>query len=454
MGPIAAGAFSTIVKAKHIESGTELAVKTFAKCTGPEAEGHERELQVLRLLAPVEHAHVANLLGEYDTMSGTHAILHYCGGGTLHKYLNKLRNKMMAMREQDAAVVTAQMASAIGFIHSLGVAHRDIKPGNVLYDGRRWRLCDFGFAIICNDDPLKDKCGTLAYCAPEIVANKSYKGKAVDMWAFGCMLYEMRIGRTCFAAPDEESLRLRIKNGFKGGAESQPWLPHLTKSSKAIITQMLAKEPDKRLTCEQVLAHKWVIEFCKPTEGAAQQSGSTPSWWCDVAGKGCLRPTEGRYPAEHKCWAYNGEYTVCEVCYASGKALHMDELRLVDEAGQAGPASAVQSAPIAAAAPPAPPPPAAEAEAAQPQEVAPDAPHAAEGGETAGPTAPPPMSELEAELYQLKEKHGAGSRLEACLLELHGQRQETALVQEQLRDVQEQLAESNRIIEELRMDAH
>ena len=66
LGPIAAGAFSTVVRAQHLESKTECAVKTFAKCTGPEAEEHERELSVLRLISETRHAHIANLIAEYE----------------------------------------------------------------------------------------------------------------------------------------------------------------------------------------------------------------------------------------------------------------------------------------------------------------------------------------------------------------------------------------------------
>ena len=164
LGPIAAGAFSTIVRAKHIESGNEVAIKTFASCTGEQKEEHDRELEVLRMIADEAHAHIANLLGEYDNPSGTYAILSLCGGGSLNSHLGKLRKKQMAMVEVEAAIVTAQVASALQFLHGLGVAHRDIKPANVLYDGRRWRVCDFGFAIVCADRKLKKSVGTVAYC--------------------------------------------------------------------------------------------------------------------------------------------------------------------------------------------------------------------------------------------------------------------------------------------------
>ena len=257
LGPIAAGAFSTIVRAQHLESGVEVAVKTFdaQKCaTGKEAEERDRELQVLRLISVEQHAHVANLLEEHESPIGTHAMLYYCGGGSLMAYLQKFQKKNRAIIEGDAAVITAQIASALDFLHSQGVAHRDVKPANVLYDGEQWRLCDFGFAMVCHERTLKKAIGSLAYCAPEIVANEGYKGPLVDMWAFGCMVYEMRIGRTAFVAPDIDTLKLRIKNGFKGGTEMQPWLPHMSPANRAIVSTLLHKEPEKRLRASQVLS--------------------------------------------------------------------------------------------------------------------------------------------------------------------------------------------------------
>ena len=157
LGPIAAGAFSTIVRAKH-KDWNEVAIKTFANCVGKQAEEHQRELEVLRLISQSDgHANIATLLTEYESPQGaTHAVLVYCAGGTLNMQMAKLRKSKLAMRERDAAVVTAQVALALGYLHTLGVAHRDIKPANVLFDGKAWRLCDFGFAVVCGNEKLKE----------------------------------------------------------------------------------------------------------------------------------------------------------------------------------------------------------------------------------------------------------------------------------------------------------
>ena len=423
LGPIAAGAFSTIVRAQHIESKTEVAVKTFAKCTGPEAEEHERELSVLRLIAETRHAHIANLLAEYEVPNlGTCAMLFYCSQGSLKAHLGKLAKKQKAMGEESAVTVVAQVASALTFLHANGVAHRDLKPGNILHDGRRWRICDFGFAVVCDDKPLKKSCGTLVYSAPELLFSPggngelNYNGKHVDLWAFGCIVYEMRIGRTAFVAPDEQSLKLRIKEGFKGGSMTHPWLPHM-KGEKTLIKELLQLDPAKRMPAEKVLQHKWVASMMSPTvetsAGKAAIEAATQNWWCDAAASGCLRPTEhpeggGTHAAEHRCWGDGQGYMVCEVCYRAGKAetdnpleqMSGPVLSIADAKAAAEEGMRNAMAADAAAAADAPPPMSAEAAAARAVEV----------------------ERLALELEALKEKHCTGSRLEACLLELEAAR--------------------------------
>ena len=78
------------------------------------------------------------------------------------------------------------------------------------------------------------------------------------MWALGCVVYEMRVGRAAFVAAEEETLLLRIRNGFKGGTDAFPWLPHMKKDVKGLISALLHKAPAERLTAEAMLIHPWV----------------------------------------------------------------------------------------------------------------------------------------------------------------------------------------------------
>jgi hypothetical protein len=157
IGPIAAGNFSTILRCRIVESGLEVAVKSFdaAKCAKDATLGtcRDNELEVLRLLREtarrddkadgVGHPHIASMLEELGDADASHqhAVLQYCDGGTLKRHLQNLTKgsptglnglESSGMPPFLVAKATGQLASALAHLHALGVAHGDMKPANVL----------------------------------------------------------------------------------------------------------------------------------------------------------------------------------------------------------------------------------------------------------------------------------------------------------------------------------
>ena len=144
-------------------------------------DARDRELGVLRALRQGGelHPHIANLLAEIGDSSAphVHAVLQFAEGGSLKRYLDALAIYRKGARDDAARegmphsvvrVGVRQLASALCHMHSLGMCHRDIKPANILLAGDAgWdaekgrdtaaeihlRLCDFGFATVCKDEP-------------------------------------------------------------------------------------------------------------------------------------------------------------------------------------------------------------------------------------------------------------------------------------------------------------
>lgn len=102
------------------------------------------------------------------------------------------------------------------YLHSQGVAHRDIKLDNILIEEKinAVKIIDFGFSVLCNpSQKLKIFCGTPSYMSPELTMKREYDGRAVDMWALGVLLFVMLTGTFPFRGHSESELYAKIQRG-------------------------------------------------------------------------------------------------------------------------------------------------------------------------------------------------------------------------------------------------
>ena len=246
----------------------KVAVKSFdnARCKKDYQHLYLRngELAALREIKRLKPSrYIANMVEEHEGPSHTYAILEYCAGGSLMRHLQKLTTKgrdhdgnLVGISESDCSHMGAQLNAALLHLHRIDVAHRDLKPGNVLFAGDRWlKLCDFGFAKCCGGQRLRTICGTPIYMAPELTqgeSKKGYAGHPVDMWAFGAMLYEMLHNKVAFNGVSEQQLHERIRSG-----KHAPMRKDLSKEIVKLLKAMMEAVPTRRITSELAALNTW-----------------------------------------------------------------------------------------------------------------------------------------------------------------------------------------------------
>ena len=164
---IGRGHYATVYLAIHKTSGIKVAVKDIDRKKTQDETRLKTEVSILQSVG--RHPHIVNLYHVFHLpkKNKLRLVMEYCTGGEL---FDRLATAPYSSR--DAADVTANLASALKFLHDRDIVHRDLKPENLLLVDKNestWiKLADFGLAKIMSRDHMFTVCGTWAYCAPEV----------------------------------------------------------------------------------------------------------------------------------------------------------------------------------------------------------------------------------------------------------------------------------------------
>lgn len=150
-----------------------------------------------------------------------------------------------------------QMISALQYLHSHRVIHRDLKLGNLfLNDKMEIKVGDFGLATKLDFDGERKRtiCGTPNYIAPEVLEGKTGHSYEVDIWSLGVIIYTLIIGKPPFETTDVKATYLRIKQNSYSFPEHVP----ITDAARELITSILCKDPLKRPNLDEILASEFL----------------------------------------------------------------------------------------------------------------------------------------------------------------------------------------------------
>jgi len=159
--------------------------------------------------------------------------------------------------EKDSADAAYQMLLALGYLHSHGVVHRDVKLENFLYeskDGDHLKLIDFGFSKIWDaSTKMKLSCGTLSYVSPEVLG-KAYTNKC-DMWSIGVVCFILMCGYMPFSGGESK----QIKDIREGKFARKEAFDKLSKDAADFLCNLIKVDADARMSADEALKHRFIV---------------------------------------------------------------------------------------------------------------------------------------------------------------------------------------------------
>jgi serine/threonine protein kinase len=238
------GGMATVYLAEDLRDGGQVAVKVLRReITGIFGSGRfGREIRILQRL---EHPSIVPVLDSHESPILHYYVMPYFPGESLRDLLAREGPLPLGT----VLYIAQAVARALDYAHSQGVLHRDIKPENVLLAGERVVVCDFGFARVVEiaaGDAISSSglvLGTPAYMSPEQAMGGDIDERT-DVYALGCVIYEMLAGEPAFVGATSQAVVARVVSEEPRSLRSVR--PDLPVRWEAELRRALAKDPERR----------------------------------------------------------------------------------------------------------------------------------------------------------------------------------------------------------------
>ncbi|XP_035482236.2 serine/threonine-protein kinase 36 isoform X1 [Scophthalmus maximus] len=244
------GSYGRVYKGRKKFTGQVVALKFMPKVGRSEKElrSLKREIEIMRDL---QHPNIVQLYDSFETKTEVVVVTEYAEGQLFH-----ILEDEGSLVESQVQEIACQLVSALYYLHSHRILHRDMKPQNILL-GKSGvvKLCDFGFAraMSVSTMVLTSIKGTPLYMSPELVEEKPYDHTA-DLWSLGCILYELHTGAPPFYTNSIFHLvQLIVRDHVK-------WPDTMSDTCTSFLKGLLTKDPEKRLSWPDLLHHPFVAD--------------------------------------------------------------------------------------------------------------------------------------------------------------------------------------------------
>ena len=258
------GAFSVVYKVRRNIDNQIYALKK-VQITNLSEKQKTNSLNEIRVLASIKSKYIVNYKEAFlDTKDSTLClVMEYADRGDLSKRIEEEKKRNRYFNERDIWRIFIQLVKGLKSLHDLNIIHRDIKSSNIfLFSDGTAKLGDLNVCKILSEDTLgKTQAGTPSFAAPEVWMEKPY-GLKSDIWSLGCVLYEITALKCPFRADNIVELNNKILIGsFKRIPKK------FSNDLNNMIEHMIRFEPEKRISCKQILECDLVNRFLVNKEG-------------------------------------------------------------------------------------------------------------------------------------------------------------------------------------------
>ena len=249
---IGKGTFGIVYKAKRINDPLIYVIKQISLCGLTDFQIKQVKSEA-KLLSLIKSNYVVQYYESFFENDDLNIVMEYCDNGDLCHYLSK-QNK--PLKEELIWQMFIKITLGLSAIHKMKILHRDIKTLNIfLKKDMEIKIGDLGVAKELTQASFANTIiGTPYYLSPEMCEDKPYNEKS-DVWALGCILYELCTYRHPFDATNHGALILKILN-----AEPDPILAIYSSKLQKLVNQILEKKCEKRPNCFDILKNPVVIE--------------------------------------------------------------------------------------------------------------------------------------------------------------------------------------------------
>ena len=253
------GSYGTVYKVCKKTTGKIYVIKQISLLGLTEKEILEYKSEA-KLLSSIKSNYVVKYFDSFIDNHNLNILMEYCDGGDLYQYLEKNKKKKIKLKEKTIWQIFIQMLIGLNSIHKKKILHRDIKSQNIfLTKNLDIKIGDLGVSKkLIQTNFAKTFIGTPYYLSPEICMEKPYNDKS-DVWAIGCILYELCTFNYPFNAKSQGALLLKILNSQPEKIDNN----YYSKDLQNMINLLLNKNYELRPSCRDILKMKIILEKAK-----------------------------------------------------------------------------------------------------------------------------------------------------------------------------------------------